>query len=128
MLIRLSRVITMDQRPRILLCGKSVILGAVRAGLEGDGRFDVLAVSPPATEAELARFSPDAILFDTDAGCSGPAFALLRANPTLLLIGVHPATEQLTIVSTHTERGQSIADLVQLIQRKRRPAPDADSG
>jgi hypothetical protein len=106
----------MDGRPRILLYGQSVILGAVRAGLELDARLDVIAVSPPATAQELARFSPDAILFDTDAGCSGPAFAMLRANPALLLIGIDPASEQLTIVSTHTERGQSIADLVRVIQ------------
>jgi hypothetical protein len=43
------------------------------------------------------------------------------------LIGIDPANEELVLIWTQTERAQSIADLVNVIQRAGLAAPGNDS-
>jgi hypothetical protein len=109
----------MERRQRVVLYGQSVILGAVQASLRRDPQLEAVSLAPPATVQELAAFAPDVILFDTDQGCSGPAFALLRTCPGLLLIGIDPASEQLLVLSSTARQALSIEDLVNVIELKK---------
>ena len=109
----------MEQRQRVVLYGQSVILGAVQASLRDDPQLEVVSLAPPATAQALAALAPNVILFDTDKGCSGPAFTLLRTCPGLLLIGVDPASAQLLVLSSTPRQALSIEDLVNVIELKK---------
>ncbi len=108
----------MHERQRIILYGQSVVLGGVQASLRHYPQLDVMTVPPPATAQALAALAPDVILFDTGTGCSGPAFALLREQPGLLLIGVDPASQELLVLSSHPAQALGIADLVLIISSR----------
>ena len=108
----------MGERPRVVLYGQSVILGAVQASLWRHPQVEVITLAPSATMQELAAAAPDVILFDVAAGCSGPAFSLLHDRPELLLVGVDPSSDELLVLSSQSSQVLSVADLINVICQK----------
>ena len=108
----------MERRQRVVLCGQSVILGAVQASLLHHPQLEVFSVASPATGQELARLAPDVILYDAGAGQPAPAFALLHDRQDLLLIGLDPSSAEMLVVSGFPVQALSVADLLQVILRK----------
>lgn len=85
----------MDRR-RVILYGRSVILGTVGASLHRYPELEIIALSPPLPgPEELGKLHPDVILFDAYRDRPDAAFSLLRDLPNLLLIGVDPDGDEL---------------------------------
>lgn len=108
----------MEERQRVVLCGQSVILGAVQASLLRHPQLEVLSVAGDATGQELAELAPDVILFDTGSEQPIPAFSLLHDRPDLLLIGLDASTAEIMVLSSYPAQALSTADLVQVILNK----------
>ena len=106
----------MNKRRRVILYGKSVILGTVGASLARYSDLEIVTLSPPlpGTE-ELAALAPDVILFDDDIGRPEALFALLKDSPSLLLVGVNPENEQLLLWSSGQSSVLCTEDIVQMI-------------
>lgn len=108
----------MDTR-RVILFGKSMILGTVGASLRQQPEFEVLALSPPFPSAqELQVLAPEIILFDLQAPRPEAAFALLEHCPGLLLVGVSPDRNEVTMWSGQKFSQLSTQELVQAITTK----------
>jgi hypothetical protein len=104
------------EKRRVVLYGRSVILGTLRASFQHYPDLEVLALSPPLPSAqELGALAPDVILFDMETGRPEAAFSLLGTCPGLLLIGVDPSTNQALLWSGRQLRELSTQDLVQLM-------------
>jgi hypothetical protein len=101
----------------VVLCGRSVILGTLRASFERYPDLEVVSsASPLASVEELSALAPDVILFDIEGASPNAAFALLGTRPGLLLIGVNPSTNQTLLWSGRHLRELSTQDLVQVIE------------
>jgi hypothetical protein len=108
----------MNRQRRVILYGKSVILGTVAASLARYPDLEIIALSAPLPGVEdLGALAPDVILFDVDVGRPEAAFALLKNYPNLLLIGVNPENEQLLLWSSEQGSVLSTDDIVQAIVR-----------
>lgn len=108
----------MNKRLRVILYGKSVILGTVGASLAHYPDLEVVALSPPLPGAgELAALAPDVILFDEDIGRPEALFALLQESPSLLLAGVNPENDQMRLWSSGQSSVLCTEDIVQRIAR-----------
>jgi len=104
---------------RVILLGKSVILGTVGASLRQLPEFEVVALAPPfPCAAELEHMAPDIILFDLQAPRPEVVFKLLERCPGLLLIGVSPDRNEVTMWSGQQFCELSTQELVQAIVNK----------
>ena len=104
------------EKRRVVLYGRSVILGTLRASFQRYPDLEVLSLSPPLPSAqELGALAPDVILFDMEIGRPEAAFSLLGTCPSILLIGVDPSTNQALLWSGRQLRELSTQDLVLLI-------------
>jgi hypothetical protein len=104
---------------RVILYGKSVILGSVAASLRDVPGLEIVPLAPPLPRArELGALSPDVIIFDLEAAHPDAALSLLPARSRLLLIGVDPATDQMLLWSGEQSRALSMQDLVRTITER----------
>jgi hypothetical protein len=103
---------------RVVLYGKSVILGSVGASLRRFPDLEIIELSPPyPPQEELKTMLPDVILFDSEAARPDHAFTLLETNPAMLLIGVSPDSNQVRLWTGQQLSELSMQDLVQIIRR-----------
>ena len=103
---------------RVILYGKSVILGTVGASLDCYPDLEIVALSPPLPDVEaLEALAPDVILFDIDLGQPEPIFFLLKDHPNLLLVGINPENEQVKLWSSAEGEVLTAEDLLQLIMK-----------
>jgi hypothetical protein len=114
-------------RRRVILYGRSVILGTLGASLERYAALEVVPLAPPLPEAEeLAALFPDVILFDEEAGWPEAPFALLKTAPNLLLISVNAESDKIDIWSSGQGSALTTEDLVRVIcQGSTEPSADA---
>jgi hypothetical protein len=113
----------MSKRTRILLYGNSLILGGIGASLRAEDRFEVIGLSPPFQGRRKAEaIAPDVILFDQENGHPEAAFSLLRAHPSLLLLGVSPDGNVVQVWSGHQYHELTTTDLTALIEAGLGPA------
>ncbi len=109
----------MEKLRRVLLYGKSVILGTLEASLKRYSQMEVCVLSPPfSTVQELKAMAPDVVIFDTGASRPEAAFTLLETCPGLLLIGVDVDKDEMLVLSSHPAQALCITDLVETIQQK----------
>ncbi len=109
----------MEKRRRVILYGKSVIVGSVGASLRDVPGLELIALAPPLPKAkDLGALAPDAIIFDLEAAHPEAALSLLRERPGLLLVGVDPGSDELIVVSSHHRRAVAVADLLEVIGRE----------
>lgn len=108
----------MNKRLRVILYGKSIILGTVGASLAHYSDLEIVDLAAPLPGVEdLAALAPDVILFDVDLGRPDAAFSLLKNCPCLLLVGVNPEDGQVRLWSSSQEEVVTADHLLQLISR-----------
>jgi len=101
---------------RVYLYGKSIILSTVGASLKRFTNLEIIQLSPPLPETpELASLAPDVIIFDVQTSHPDPAFSLLRTLHNLMLIGIDPDSERITLWTGQQISVLSTQELVQLI-------------
>jgi hypothetical protein len=107
----------MEKPRRVLLYGKSVILGTLEASLKRYPQMEVCTLSPPfPTCKELKAMAPDVVIFDIGSPRPEAAFTLLETYPGLLLIGVDADRDEMLVLSSHPAQALCITDLVEVIQ------------
>ena len=104
------------KKRRVVLFGRSLILGTLGASLRHYPDLEVVSLSLPLPSAqELSALAPDVILFDMGSGRPEAAFSLLGTRPGLLLIGIDPSTNQALLFSGRQLRELSTQDLVRVM-------------
>ena len=101
---------------RVLLYGKSVILGTLEVSLKRYRQMQICVLSAPfPTVEELKALAPDVIIFDVAAPRPQAAFTLLETHPGLLMIGVDSSSDEMLVLSSHPVQALAVRDLVHLI-------------
>lgn len=119
----------MEKRQRVILLGRTIILGTVGASLQNQPNFDVISLSAPYPGLqELVAMDPDVILFDMGKTYPLAAFSLLAIIPKLQLISIDPSTNQLMIWSGQHFRELSSQDLIDVIQEEARCKESIERG
>lgn len=112
----------MDTR-RVVLYGRSIILGTVSASLLRYPQLEIISLSPPLPGVdELGRLHPDVILFDAHQARPDAAFTLLRDCPNLLLIGLDPEGDELLFWRSGQSSVGTTDDFVSIITEERSDA------
>ena len=110
----------MENRQRVILYGRTVILGTVGISLQKRPQFEVISLDAPYPGVqELEAMEPDVILFDIDTPRPEAAFALLATCPGLQLIGIDPDRDQVQVWSGQKLNELSVQDLVNVIHKER---------
>lgn len=106
----------MSMRRRVVLYGRSVILGTVGASLARYPDLEIVALAPPLPGVdELRALVPDVILFDIEIERPEAIFALLGECPDVLVVGINPENEQMLVWSSEQGSVLSTEDIVQVI-------------
>ncbi len=101
---------------RVILYGRSVILGTLSASLGDYSGLEIVQLSPPLPAPhELAALGAQVILFDLNAVSADFPFTLLREQPDLLLIGLDAAGDRLLVLSGQQAHALTTTELVQVI-------------
>jgi hypothetical protein len=98
-------------------------LATIGASLQEGAELELVHVdaAPAGAVERLRAAEPAAIALDLAAGRPDFPLSLLRElceRPGLLLIGADPASDELLVLSGHAAKALSVADLVNVIQRK----------
>jgi hypothetical protein len=111
---------SMEKRQRVILYGRTVILGTVGTSLQKQPQFEVISLSAPYPSAQkLGEMGPDVILFDMETARPEAAFALLATCPGLQLIGIDPDRDQVLVWSGKQLHELSVQDLVEVMHQER---------
>ncbi len=104
---------------RLVLYGNSVFLAGIRAQLEHIPALDLITMeAAPVDMAVWVRACrPQAVLFDLAMGYPDFVVELLHEQPSLLLIGVDPNSNELLILSGQRDRAVAMEDLLRVIRR-----------
>ncbi len=106
----------MDERFRVVIYGRSIVLGAVEASLLRRPQIEVITLTSHATAEELATLAPRAILFDASGSYPEWALALLGACPDTQLIAIDPDHNVASVWSGRRLHELCTQDLVRLIE------------
>jgi len=110
----------MAAEPCLVLYGNSVFLAGIKTELERDRDLGLELLSVEAGYADVTHLlrerKPCAVLFDL--GMDQPSFVIpmLREQPSLLLIGVDPSSDELLVLSNWPAQALNLADLIELIR------------
>jgi hypothetical protein len=102
---------------RIIVCGSSLYMASLEAGLRANPGFDVTripAILPGISEA-LRAARAEVIAFDLAELPVDLPVTVLREHPHLLLLGMDPTSQDLLVLSGHQASALSVADLVGII-------------
>jgi hypothetical protein len=114
------RTNSIEKQQRVILYGRTVILGTVGNSLQKRPQFEVISLEAPYPGVqELGAMEPDVILFDTDTPRPEAAFALLATCPGLQLIGIDPDRDQVLLWSGQQLHELSVQDLVEVMHGER---------
>lgn len=106
----------MKNKRRVILYGRSVILGTLGASLSCYPELEIVHSTVPLPQfAELKALAPDVIIYDIESATPAPALALLESIPGLQLIGLNPDTNQVQVWSGTHLHELSTRDLVKVI-------------
>ena len=107
----------MEKPLKVLIYGDTLVLGCLRASLEGQAELEVSGLDGlTASEQELSALQPDAVIFDL--GAAQPAFqcALAEQLPGLLLVGIDPNSNRVQTWTGRQLRELSTQDLMRTIE------------
>jgi len=100
----------------VVLYGNSIILGTLGASLRHYPHLEVIPLMAPfPTGLELEAMDMDVIIFDLEITRPERLFSLLEARPGVLLIGVDPDSNQISLWSGRHLQELSTQDLVEVI-------------
>ena len=108
----------MTSQTRVVVCGSSLYMASLAAGLKATSALDVeriLTVSPALPEY-LRDLGPAAVAIDLGEAPAELLVALLRQCPGLLLLGVDPTSNDFLVLAGGTANALSVADLVNIIE------------
>lgn len=114
-------MIVLNQRLEVGVCGNSMFLNGMAAGLKVQGMFRVSRLEKTLADAllDIKMLSLDTVLFEyADAERPGIA-ALLRECPGIRLIGLEAERNALIVFSGHEHVVTNVEDLIQVIANKR---------
>jgi hypothetical protein len=113
----------------LVLYGNSVLLAGIRAGLARETALELVAIADgqPGVTDLIRACHPRAVLFDLAVGQPEFAVALLREEPSLLLIGMDPSSDEILILSGRSTQALTLSDLLNAIHKKI-PDPDRQNG
>lgn len=107
----------MEKQRRVVLYGKSVILGTLGASLGAYSELETVRLSPPLpAPRELAALRAHVIIFDLNTVPPDFSFRLLHDQPHLLLIGVDAAGDKLLVLSGQQAHAVTTVDLLRVIK------------
>jgi hypothetical protein len=105
----------MEHRRKIILYGKSVLLGTLEASLQRFPELEVVALAPPLPDtAGLVVLHPDGLIFDLQAARPELAFDLFDKLPCLVVVGIDPGSDRVMLCAGKQLGGITALDLVQL--------------
>ncbi len=108
----------MPPNTRVIVCGSSLYMASLAAGLHANPRLDVTRVAASLFDPDCLRdLDADVIAFDLAELPVDLPVALLRERPNLLLLGMDPTSDELFVLSGHHAQALSVADLVAIIIR-----------
>jgi hypothetical protein len=102
---------------RVVLCGDSLLLAAMRASLDAYPSLEVITLAAPSA-AQLERvvaLDPAAVIFDGGSERRDRLLSLLQERPDLLLIQVDVCSHGMLVLSGRHLHEPTTLDLVQLI-------------
>ena len=107
----------MPPKTRVIVCGSSLYMASLAAGLRANPDLDVtrIATNPREVPGCLRDAKTDVIAFDLVELPVDLPVVLLREYPDLLLLGMDPTSEELLVLSGHHARALGVADLVRII-------------
>jgi hypothetical protein len=111
---------------RVIVCGSSLYMASLAAGLRANPGFDVTRIPAilPGVPDSLRETPADVIAVDLAELPVDLPVTLLREHPNLLLLGMDPTSQDLLVLSGHHAPALSVADLVGIIAGRAR----ADTG
>jgi hypothetical protein len=103
----------------VLLYGRSLLMSGVAASLEHCTGLRILRAT---TWSEASRLMseqrPDVFIFDLTNATESDIFALLVANPTLLIIGLDPECNRAVLVSGHEAQSLTVTQIAEMALRE----------
>jgi hypothetical protein len=112
------------KKRRVVLFGKSIILGTIGASLSLYPDLEIIPLSPPLPDFQVLKdLAPHVILYDIEATLPDAVLALLETSPDLLLIGINPDSNQVMVWSGRQLHELSTHDLVQVINSGEEGSP-----
>ena len=99
---------------RILLYGNSIFLAGLAAQLQTRDDVDVRQQAPHAGPLHLGDL--DAVIVDFNEVQAADVLALLRARPSLKIVGVNAAGGAVTVLSGRVYLAQTLADVVECLE------------
>lgn len=99
---------------KVLLWGNSIFLAGLATALQGVAGLEVNCAARDLAET-VRQHAPDVVIVDlADAQC-GDALALLRAHPTLGLIGVNAATGAVSALAGQVHLTETLEEVTKTI-------------
>ena len=100
----------------VVLYGNSVFLAGIKAELELDPGIELISVDTESTDMmeRIRDHKPRALLFDLAEGQPNFAVTLLHEQPSLLLIGVDPSSDEQLVLSNRPAQALTLSDLIEL--------------
>jgi hypothetical protein len=107
----------MPSKTRVIVCGSSLYMASLAAGLGANPDLDVTRIPMSLAEAPdcLRASQANVIAVDLLELPIDLPMTLLRERPELLLLGMDPTSEELLVLSGHHADALSVADLVRII-------------
>ncbi|MCP4544813.1 MAG: hypothetical protein GY832_47715 [Chloroflexi bacterium] len=102
---------------RIIICGESIFMMCIEAGLAALSETEVDRVascSPNFVEHVMAK-RPDLIVIEKNCGHSDSTLTLLSRG--LHIVEIHPNSSQVTLLTGHRYPITDLKDIIRLIER-----------
>ena len=102
---------------RIIICGESIYLMSIEAGLAALPEVEVERVTPgsPNLVEQMVDKQPDLIVIEGNSGNGDLALALLSRG--LSIVKIHPNSSQVTLLTGRRYPIAELQDMVHLIER-----------
>lgn len=106
-----------------MVYGNTLSMAGIAASLTAEENLEVICVDPhhPTARQSLLELDPKTILFDRTEPHPELDLALLREQPSLLLIGVDPSSDDALVLSGQLKRVLSGRELAKLVSTQAVP-------
>ena len=107
----------MESCTRVVVYGNTLSMAGIAASLKAEENLEVICVDPhqPTARQNLIELDPKTIIFDRTEPQPELDLALLREQPSLLLIGVDPSSDDALVFSGQLTRVLSGKELARLV-------------
>lgn len=110
----------MEERPKVVLVGDSLLMEGVAAGLTSWRALAVIRLECDAVDIEecLRSLAPDVIIFELDSPPTPIILALLVERSQILLIGLDLASSRVIVLDSHSQVARTMNELYLVVQAK----------